>query len=95
MWEETFIPAAVRIDKEGSTMVNGNLGTYYSQLAKQWHLTKNGDLTPYDVTPTSNKKVWWICDVGHEYEATVRSRCNGLGCPYDSGKIWPYPFTNR
>lgn len=30
-------------------------------LAKQWHQTKNEKLTPYDVTPNSNKRVWWKC----------------------------------
>lgn len=63
-------------------MVNGNLGTYDPELAEQWHPTKNGDLTPYDVPPTSNKKVWWLCEVGHEWEASIISRCRGNGCPW-------------
>tara|TARA_B110000285_G_scaffold180449_1_gene203483 strand:+ start:85 stop:225 length:141 start_codon:yes stop_codon:yes gene_type:complete len=29
------------------------------ELAEEWHPTKNGELTPFDVTKGSNKKVWW------------------------------------
>jgi hypothetical protein len=29
-------------------------------LVKEWHPTKNGDLTPDDFTHGSNKKVWWL-----------------------------------
>lgn len=32
-----------------------------SDLALEWHHTKNIDLNPEDVTPYSKKKVWWIC----------------------------------
>jgi hypothetical protein len=51
-------------------------------LAKQWHPTKNGDLTPYDVHDGSRDKVWWKCDKGddHEWEAQIRSRIKGSGC---------------
>jgi hypothetical protein len=36
------------------------LATTYPQLAAEWHPTKNGKLTPFDITPGSNKKAWWI-----------------------------------
>ena len=34
----------------------------YPRLAKQWHPTLNGDLTPFDIPPNYNKLVWWYCD---------------------------------
>ena len=58
-------------------------------LAAQWHPTKNGSLTPADVTPGSNKKVWWECPNNREHiwPATVSNRNNlGRGCPYCSGR---------
>ena len=60
-----------------------DLATNNPELARQWHPEKNGSLTPEHIAPASNKKVWWICDKGHEYQATVASRTqrNG-GCPY-------------
>ena len=31
-------------------------------------------LKPSEITPYSNKKVWWICNRGHEWEAVIGSR---------------------
>jgi len=55
-------------------------------LAKQWHSLKNSGLTPQDVTPNSDKKAWWICERGHEWQATVSNRNRGRGCPYCAGR---------
>jgi hypothetical protein len=68
--------------------VNGEncLQTLNPTLAKEWHPTKNGNLTPKDLTAGSSKKVWWKCSKGHEWEATVGSRNAGSGCPYCDGK---------
>lgn len=58
----------------------GNLGVVNPELAKEWHPTKNGALTPFDLLSKSNRKVWWKCEHGHEWEATLLSRSNGSGC---------------
>ena len=65
---------------------DNNLAVRYPELAKQWHPTKNEKLTPQDVMPGSHKKVWWICNRGHEWKATAHSRSAGTGCPYCAGK---------
>jgi hypothetical protein len=64
--------------------ISNCLATKKPVLAKEWHPTKNGNLTPYDVTCGSSKKVWWICEKGHEWEA---SRNKGSGCPQCSGRL--------
>ncbi|MCL2564515.1 MAG: zinc-ribbon domain-containing protein [Defluviitaleaceae bacterium] len=56
------------------------------ELSKQWHPIDNGNLTPNDVSVGSSKKVWWVCDKGHKWDAAVRHRVNGSGCPYCSGR---------
>jgi len=58
-----------------------NLSVMNPGLAKEWHPSRNGDLTPRNVTPGSGKKVWWICTNGHEWQAPVYSRNRGSGCP--------------
>ena len=58
-----------------------DLASVHQDLAKQWHPLKNGHLTPYHVTAGSGKKVWWLCEKGHEWRATVASRAQGCGCP--------------
>lgn len=60
-----------------------DLASKYPDLTKQWHPTKNGDLTPDMIAPKSNKKFWWKCELGHEWEATPNKRVsNNRGCPY-------------
>lgn len=59
-----------------------DLETLYPDLAKQWVYEKNGTLTPQDVTVGSQKKVFWRCDQGHVWDAFVRCRVQGQGCPY-------------
>ena len=56
------------------------------KLEKEWNNEKNGSLKPDMVTANSNKKVWWKCINGHEWQASVSSRNNGTGCPFCSGQ---------
>ena len=57
------------------------------ELLRQWHPEKNADLSPQEVCSGSNRKVWWICQYGHEWEAAVKSRVRGAGCPFCSNRI--------
>ena len=58
-----------------------DLQTVNPTLAKEWNHAKNGELTPMDVMPNSDKKVWWLCSKGHEWQATIGHRNKGRGCP--------------
>lgn len=59
-----------------------DLATTHPQLAAQWHPTKNGDLTPQMVTYGHDRKVWWMCRKGHEWQASPHTRVRmGSGCP--------------
>lgn len=61
-----------------------------SLLRSQWDFSKNTGINPLDVSLHSSKKVWWICDKGHSYQAVVSKRNAGQGCPYCSGhKVMP------
>ena len=63
-----------------------DLQTVNPTLAKEWHYEKNKDLTPMEVLPNSEKKVWWKCKNGHEWQAIIGNRNKGQGCPYCAGK---------
>ena len=63
-----------------------DLQTVNPSLAKEWYYEKNTYLTPVDVLPNSNKKVWWKCSKGHEWQAIINARSNGRGCPYCAGQ---------
>ncbi len=63
-----------------------DLLTINPSLAKEWNYEKNDGLTPGDVTPNSNKKAWWKCSKGHEWQVSINNRSNGNGCPYCAGQ---------
>jgi superfamily II DNA or RNA helicase len=55
----------------------------HPQIAKEWHPTRNTELTPETVVAGSNKKAWWMCEQGHEWQTTILNRAwGGTGCPY-------------
>lgn len=57
----------------------------FPEVAKQWNYHKNGSLRPNMFFPYSAEKVWWVCDKGHEWEASIRDRATDhSGCPYCS-----------
>lgn len=67
---------------------NNCLHTNTPKLIKEWHPSKNGNLTPKNVTVGSNKKVWWVCEkCGHEWETSICLRTRGSGCPGCVGQI--------
>lgn len=66
-----------------------DLVTTRPQMAAQWHPTKNGILTPFDITAGSTKIIWWQCKHGHEWQNSPNSREKDDGCPYCCGR---YPI---
>ena len=61
-----------------------NLATYSPALILEWDYDKNQGVSPEEFTPYSNKKVWWKCEFGHSWMASVNKRTNGSHCP----KCW-------
>ena len=61
-------------DKNRLTIIN-------PKLAKEWHPSKNKDLKPSDFSFGSQKKVWWKCSKNHEWQAVIKNRDSGAGCP--------------
>lgn len=64
-----------------------DLASQFPAIAAEWHPTQNGALVPQQVSPYSNRKVWWQCALGHTYHAAIAARTtNGSGCPYCAGR---------
>lgn len=54
-------------------------------LVGLWHPTKNLPLTPDSLTSRSNRRVWWRCEKGHEWQGSVnnlRSLPPPKRCPF-------------
>ncbi len=69
--------------------ITNSLATRFPDIAKEWHPTKNGELTPDKIVAGSNKKVWWKCTKGpdHEWEATLSDRTlKQSKCPLCAGR---------
>lgn len=57
------------------TTRKNSFGGLFPDIATQWHPSKNGELTPYDVSRRSGKKVWWKCsECNFDYQMTVDKR---------------------
>ena len=63
---------------------DNNLKFLFSKIADEWHPTKNGSSRPEKFASRSNKKVWWLCPKGHDYDAVIatRTREKPTGCPH-------------
>ena len=59
----------------------------YPLLVAEWHPTKNKNKFPDDYLYQSNKKVWWKCERGHEWETSIDNRAKKRGCPYCSNRL--------
>ncbi len=82
-----------RIDRGGCSTLpqqpkpGQSLTEKFPAVAAQWHPTKNEDLTPGRISGGTNKKVWWVCEKTHEWQARVKDRTSGgTGCPACSGR---------
>jgi len=57
-----------------------NLAVLFPRIASQ--LSARNEIGPDKVSIGSTRKMWWICDEGHEWMASVNARTNvGTGCP--------------
>ena len=75
-----------KIDIFKKNIVQKKGGLNDPTLLREWNYEKNGDLRPADFTAHSNKKVWWKCPKGHDYQKTIDKRTQGSGCSYCSGR---------
>ncbi len=55
----------------------------YKILLMQW--SDRNAFSPDRISAGSGKKVWWYGFCGHEWQASVKNRVSGSGCPYCSG----------
>lgn len=72
----------------GKAVLQGynDLATVYPDVAAEWHPTLNGTLLQTMMAPTSQRKLWWRCEEGHEWVTTVANRVsNHTDCPYCRG----------
>lgn len=71
--------------------VHNSIAFKNPEVASQWYQQLNGDLRPENVSPGSNKIVFWRCNktcvngCEHIWKTSVTNRCSGTNCPFCSG----------
>lgn len=63
-----------------------DLATQSPELARQWDYEKNVPLVPANISAGSHRSVWWRCEKGHSWRASIHSRASGCGCPVCAGR---------
>jgi hypothetical protein len=62
---------------------NNNLAFVHPEILAIWDFELNKGLDPSMFTPHVNKKVWWKCNKGHSWKATINNITrNKSGCPH-------------
>ena len=67
----------------------------YPHLVKEWHPTKNLNLTPKQVTSKTNKKVWWLCSNNHTFQAVRKDTMNFWNNLDDNGYMIFHDYGNK
>ena len=56
-------------------------------IMKEYNYQKNTNIDLNTISSGSGKKIWWVCEKGHEYECTINHRVyENCGCPYCSNQ---------
>ena len=58
---------------------HNSLPTKAPHLVPEW--SEDNERSPHDFAVSSNKKAWWRCKCGCEWETTIGHRTGGRGCP--------------
>lgn len=67
----------------------GLIDTHSTLVLKHWDWEKNQceGLSPYTMTYGSTKRSYWVCGLGHSWQAITQSVTSGHGCPVCAGKV--------
>jgi hypothetical protein len=69
----------------GNIVEEHNSIYYNKKIISIWNFEKNVTINPKILSSNSNKKVWWKCQKGHEWQSIIGNINKGSGCPYCSG----------
>jgi len=71
--EHVWLAGIINRTKGSECPICNSLATLNPLVSKEWHPTRNNELTPFDVTPGSGKKVWWKCSVDNNHDKAIDS----------------------
>lgn len=70
----------------GSNAITRDLsfGIKVPHRVKNW--SPRNSFSPYEVYPRSDKKAWFVCDCGYEFDAMIKGVTRGGWCPSCAGR---------
>lgn len=51
-------------------IMENSFGSLYPEYIKFWDKDKNGNITPYMISKGEETNYWWICELGHSFQAS-------------------------
>ena len=70
-----------------NVLKENSVASVFPELIEEWDVDKNEGITPDIYSAGNNKKVWWKCENGHSWKASINTRgVRKLGCPYCAGQ---------
>lgn len=72
-----------------------DLATLRPDLAAEFNLSRNSPLEPSCLHSNSNKRVWWICKRGHEWQTSPSNRGGCPACPRNNFKSQSVAFGEK
>ena len=67
------------------TEADNSVAKLHPELMKEWDYSKNL-IPPERFKPKSDQFVQWVCEKGHSYDAQIKAKTRGDGCPFCSSK---------
>ena len=78
--EDEFLAALAAIDLSGR---EASFSDDRPELLREWDSDRNAPKDPKFFSSGSMERVWWVCDEGHSWQASIKNRTRlGTGCPY-------------
>lgn len=68
---------------------DNSLAIHNPDLLNEWDYEKNKNINPTTISYGSDKKVWWLCHLGHSFKASVSHRTDlktPTSCPICAGQ---------
>lgn len=68
----------------GKLVIRGinDIATTHPELVKDWDYEGNGNITPFNISHGSKKKINWKCHgCGYKWKTALYCRASGTGCP--------------
>ncbi len=70
-----------------NVLKDNSVASVFPELIEEWDVEKNEGITPDAFSARNRKKVWWKCNRGHSWLASINTRgVHKLGCPYCAGQ---------